>query len=266
MSGSAPSVQMYDPSMVARQQGLYNEQTGTESQLMSEVGQNTPFGTLSYNQTGSYFDPLTGQTVPLETATTQLSPQEQELLSTGQGTQQEAASAGNQLLGRANYGNTNPIAAIGNETSGLMGGVEQQFQNYEQPFFTQQNQALEAQLASQGLTPSDPAYKTALNNLYQSQGQQTSGFLSQMEPQAFGQAQSLYQEPLQMAESLFQMGAPASLSANLINTPTASISPNNVTGAYASAQQAQEYQAQLAMQQYMGMLSGMGTLGSALLA
>lgn len=264
--GSSPSVPVYDPAQVAQEQGLYNEQTGVESQLMSEVGQVTPFGTLSYNQTGSYTDPLTGQTIPLETGTTQLSPTEQQLLNVGQGSQTEAALGANELLGGFNYGAANPLAVIGNQESGLMGGAESQFQSYEQPFFTQQNQQLESQLASQGLQPGDPAYDTALNNLRQSQGQQTSGFLSQMEPQAFSQAEQEYQLPLQTAESLYQIGAPASLNANLINTPTGSISPVNVAGIYQSAQQAQEANAQMQMMEYMGMLNGMGSLGSALLA
>lgn len=265
MGSSAPSVPVYDPYQVATAQTGMNEGTAVASQLMSEVGQVTPFGTLGYNQTGSYTDPMTGETMPLETATTQLSPTEQELLNVGQGTQTEGALGANELLGGFNYGAANPLAVVGNESSGLMGGAEAQFQNYEQPFFTQQTQALQSQLANQGLTPGSPAYKTAMNNLLQSQGQQTSGFLSQMEPQAFQQGLQEYELPLQTAESLYQIGAPASLSTNLINTPTASVANPNLVGAVASAQQAQEAEAQLQMQQYGGMLNGMGTLGAALL-
>lgn len=266
MGGSAPSETIYNPFQVAQAQAGLNEETGVSSELSSDVGQITPYGTLAYNQTGSYTDPTTGITMPLETATTQLSPTEQNLLNVGQGSQTEAATAGNEMLGNANYGMTNPSGVIGNETSGLMGGAEQQFQQYEQPFFTQQTQALQSQLANQGLTPGSPAYQTAMNNLMQSQGQQTSGFLSQMEPQAFSQAEQEYEMPLEMASSLYQMGAPSSIGGNLINTPTTSISPSNLVGAVASAQQAQEQEAQLQEQQYSGMLNGMGSLGAALLA
>ena len=266
MSSSAPSVPTYDPYQVAQAQQGMNEGTAVAGELLSDVGQVTPYGTLAYNQTGSYTDPLTGETMPLETATTQLSPTEQQLLNVGQGSQTEGALGANELLGGFNYGAANPLAVIGNQESGLMGGAEGQFQSYEQPFFTQQTQALQSQLANQGLTPSSPAYATAMNNLMQSQGQQTSGFLSQMEPQAFSQAESEYELPLQTAESLYQVGAPASIGGNLINTPTAAVSPSNLIGAVGTAQQAQEQNAQLQEQQYMGMLSGMGSLGSALLA
>jgi len=264
--GSAPSVPVYNPATVSQQQQTSNEQTSVAQQLMSEVGQSTPFGSLSYSQTGSYVDPQTGVVIPKTTATTQLSPQEQQLLNIGQGTQTEAGSAANQLLGAANYGGSNPIADIGSMTSGLTGQTLGAETSYLSPFFGQQTEALQSQLANQGLTPTDPAYKTAMNNLLQSQNQGVTGFLAQAEPQAFSQATSLYNQPLQTAESLFQVGAPASLSTNLINTPTASISPTNVTGAYATAQQAATANAQMQMQQYMGMLSGVGSLGAALLA
>lgn len=263
--GSAPSVPVYNPQQVSQQQQTSNEQTAIAQQLMSQVGQQTPYGSLSYNQTGSYTDPTTGQVIPLTTATTQLSPIEQELLNLGQGTQLSAAGGAGEMLHNANYGGSNPIADVGGMTSALLNPTIGQFQQYEQPFFNQQTEALTSQLANQGLTPSDPAYKTAMNNLMQSQGQTTSGFLSQMEPQAFGQAENLYNLPLQTAESLYSVGAPASLSTNLINTPTASVSPTNVTGAYASAQQAQTANAQLQEQQYSGMLTGLGSLGAALL-
>lgn len=264
--GSAPSVPVYNPFQVAQAQAQYNVPMAVESQLMSEVGQQTPYGSLSYNQTGSYTDPNTGQVIPLTTATTQLSPVEQELLNLGQGTQVGAAAGANQMLNSANYGGSNPEADVLGATGGLLNPTTGLFQQYEQPFFNQQTEALQSQLANQGLTPSDPAYKTAMNNLMQSQGQTTSGFLANMEPQAFGQAESLYNLPLQTAESLYTVGAPASLSTNLINTPTGSVSPPNLTGAVAAAQQAQTANAQLQQQQFMGMLSGVGSLGAALLA
>jgi hypothetical protein len=97
---SAPSVTTYDPYQVAQQQAQYNAGAGAVSQQMSEVGQQTPFGSLSYQQTGTYTDPSTGKQMPLTTATTQLSPVEQNLLNTGIGTQQLAAYGGQNLIGQ----------------------------------------------------------------------------------------------------------------------------------------------------------------------
>ena len=382
MSMSSPSVQTYDPFAVAGQQQQYNQQAATESQAMSQTGQNTPFGTLSYAQTG------TGPGgVPTYTATTALSPEEQALLTTGQGTQQQAATGASGVIGQGGYGTTpvpnvgsaGPIANYGSNTAGgliagmyapgssptvsgalpfanltqgasgatvglgldtLAGGnygatppnlmsmsagptsqmLGQEVQ-YLTPYFNQQTEQLDNTLRNQGLDPTTQAYSNAMTNLQGNQNQAVSGFLATAEPQAFSQAVQQYQLPLGTATgieglganlaglvqpaystavsgyelplstasqlysglvspayslatagyqlplstgaSLYSLGAPASLVSNLVGTPQTSVSPTNLTSAVNSAQQAQIAQAQLAEQQYSGMLGGLAGLGEA---
>jgi Chaperone of endosialidase len=319
MSLSAPSVPTYDPYSLANSQAQANVTSSIASQLGSEVGQQTPFGSLSYQQTGSYTDPTTGQVIPLTSATTQLSPAEQQLLTTGQGTQQTAATGAQNVLSGAGYGTsasptvagagTNANTASGQVSgllansgygsgatpnlmslsSGLTGQEVSAETGYLQPFFTQQTTQLDTQLRNQGLDPSSPAYQQAMNNLQQSQNQSVSGFVAQAAPQAFaeaeqqyelpattasalesgvvapsyGQSTTGYELPLQTAASLYSVGAPASLSSSLINTPTENVQAPNYASDVTAANQAAIANAQLQQQQYSGMLSGLSNLGSA---
>ena len=260
MGGSAPALQQ--PGTTANLQQAYNYSDSLANLYGSEPNQQGPYGSISTQQlgdiqvpngNGGYFDiPSLGQT-------TSLSPQEQQLLGEQQQTGAIAGTEAGASLAGAGYGFTNPTTAIGDTTSGLMGGAESQFQSYEQPFFNQQTQSLQSELANQGLTPGSASYDTAMNNLMQSQGQTTSGFLSQMEPQAFSQAATEYELPLQNAGTLYQMDQPQI--PGEIQYPSLNISPPNYEGdvsAYDTAE-VQEYQAQ---QQLMGnIFAGLGNLG-----
>lgn len=255
MGSSAPSVPTVNASASDATAAAYNQQTAEEQMAMSMVGQQTPFGNLTYTPTG------TGPGgVPTYTATTALSPQEQYLLGTEQTTQGEAATQAQNLLGGVDYGAS---PNIGSMTSGLTGQMLGADIAGVQPYFNQQTEALQSQLANQGLTPTSPAYQTAMNNMLQSQNQSVMGFLGQAQPTAFNEAVTSYGLPLQTAESLYSMGAPASLSTNLINTPTASVAPVNVTGNVAAQNQANIANAQLQEQQYGSMMGGLFGLGSA---
>lgn len=258
--GSAPSVNLggiqgTSNTLNAQQEG-YDIQNYIAQEQANDVNQVTPFGNLQYVQTG------TGANgVPMYTGETSLSPQEQYLLGTGQGTQGQAATQANEILTGTNYGAPNNIGSM---TSGITGQLMGAETESLQPYFNQQTEGLESQLANQGLTPTDPAYQAAMNNMLQSQNQSVAGFVAQAEPQAFGQAQTLYQEPLQIAESLYQEGTPGSLTSNLVNTPQNAIQVPNVASAYSAASAPEIAQAQLQEQQYGSMMAGIGQLGGAL--
>lgn len=260
--GSAPSIDYgaiaAEAQALAAQQQGYDVSNAESQQAMNQVEQVTPFGTLNYTQTG-----VGPNGVPLYAAETQLSPQEQYLLATGQGTQGEAATSANELLTGANYGGTNPISTIGNMASGLNGQQMNAFLQGEEPFFNYQTEGLESQLANQGLTPGTPAYDQAMNILRQNQGQTVSAAEAQFQPTAFQEAQTLYQQPLATAEQLYSVGNPTSLSAQLINTPQTALQVPNTTAAYSAAAGPVEAQAQLQEQQFGSTMAGLGQLGGA---
>src|SRR3974390_85205 len=97
----------------AQQVGTQQQGFNVASQAGSMVGQNNPFGSLNYQQTG------TGPGgVPLYTANTNLSPDQQNLLNT-QNINRALMGGGavGQLAG-ANYGAANPTQATATNTRG----------------------------------------------------------------------------------------------------------------------------------------------------
>jgi hypothetical protein len=258
MGGSAPQVPVPNTGSEISQAQQANLLAGEQSQAASNVNQITPFGSLSYQQTG------TGPGgIPTYTATTQLSPQEQAILNPEMATQAGAATQAGKLLQGANYGGSNPIGDINALTAGYQGGMMGGYLQGMEPFFGYQQEALNSQLANQGLTPGSPAYAQAQNLLEQNQAGQVAQEEAQFQPAAYSEALQSYGLPLQTASGLFNIGQPASLSENLINTPTSSITAPDVLGAYQQALSAEQTNAQLQEQQYGSMLSGMFGLGAA---
>ena len=254
----SPSVDVINPNTTDTQQSQFNALGAEQQQAMNQTGQITPFGSLSYTPTG-----VGPGGVPTYTASTTLSPAEQYLLGIGQTTQGEAGTQAANILSNVNYGGgTN----LGNMTSGVTGQLLGAEEQSLQPYFNQQNEQLTTQLANQGLTYTDPAYQVAMNNLNQSQNQSMAGFLASAEPTAFSQAVTATELPLQNATSLFQLAAPANLEANLIGTPSTNVGTVNAAGAAGVAQEGLNQEAKLQQAQYSGMLNGIGSLGSALIA
>lgn len=258
MSSSPDVPTPTNPNVVAADQQTLNTQAAEKSQEGSMVGQVTPTGSLSYSQTGTASDGT-----PLYTATTKLSPEQQQLLNTLQGTQQVAGNQAKTILGGANYGAVDPSTAIGNATSGLVGGAMDKEISYLNPYFSQQTSQLDTQLRNQGFAPGQPGYDNAMRALQNNQGNTVTGFEASIEPQMFQQASSVYQMPLQMAESLGQFGSPSS--PNFVQTPQNSTQPADLTSATANYNQSNmaAYNAKLA--QNNAMMSGLFGIPTAVL-
>jgi hypothetical protein len=257
--GSSPTPPaVTDPNVTASNQQSLNTQSGIQSQKGSMVNQVTPTGSLSYNQTGTASDGT-----PLYTATTSLSPEQQQLYNILTGTKNTAGTQASNLLTGANYGSVSPATAIGDATSGLTQQAMGKEVSYLNPYFTQQHDQLDTQLRNQGFAPGQPGYDNAMRALQNNQGNTVTGFEASIEPKMFQQAATTYQMPAQMAESLGQFGSPTA--PTFQNTPSLNIQPANLIGATANAQTAQQqtYQDQLA--QNNAMMSGMFGIPTAIL-
>jgi hypothetical protein len=256
MSLGSPDVpKVADPNVTAAAQQGLNTQTLEQLQAANNVNQVTPTGSLTYTQTG-----VGPNGVPTYTATQTLSPQEQALLNTMQGTQQTAGGQAGTLLTNANYGGTDPSKVIGDATSGNTQALLKQETSYLNPQFTQQTDQLDTKLRSQGIFPDSPAYKQQMQNLQLNQNQAVTGFLATAEPQAYQQAVSSYALPLTLAQSELGIAQPAGV--GLTTTPQQTMSPANLEGDVASANTANmaAYNAQLNQQN--AMMSGLFGLGS----
>jgi hypothetical protein len=257
MSFDSPSVPTVpNPTTTANQQQGLNTQMLEQVQAASNVNQNTPTGSLTYTQTG-----VGPNGVPTYTATQSLSPAEQALLTTMQGTQQTAGTQAGKLLGNANYGGADPSTVIGDATSGNTKALLGQETSYLNPQFTQQTSQLDTQLRNQGIFPGNPAYDQQMQKLQLNQNQAVTGFLATAEPAAYQQAVSSYELPLSMAGTELGLSQPAGL--GLTTTPQASGQPANLEGDVASANSANmaAYNAQLNQQN--AMMSGLFGLGAA---
>jgi hypothetical protein len=270
-SPPSPSAGIAAANQVAQGQQGYN----VSAQAGSQYNQSDPYGSLNYSQTG-----VGPGGVPLYTASTSFSPAQQQLYGQYTGTQTQAGGEASPLLNYGNYAGASPTQQIGNMTSGTTGQLENAYLGSAEPFFQTQEQQLDTQLQNQGFTansPSgaganpngptasgNPAYNNAMRQLQTNQDQAVLGAAAQFEPQAFGQASQLYTEPLTVAQSLAQFGAPTSPTSQFTqNTPA--LQPANETQAYGTAQSAAEQQYQGQQAQYNAMLQGIEGIGSAAL-
>jgi hypothetical protein len=209
MGKDAPAVP--NPFQTAAAATGTNVATAVANSYLSHVNQNTPTGSLNYNQSGSYgwTDPTTGQTysIPTFTATQTLTPQQQAIQGQNEAAQYNLAGMANAQSGKVasllstgiNYagapaaGNAQnlynlPKAATTYDTGGPIqnsigdvGNITQSYgpadnfsadrQRVEDSLMARMNpqlqiqqQALQTQLADQGIRYGSQAYADAMDN------------------------------------------------------------------------------------------------------
>lgn len=124
-----------DPVTTAQAQAGYNQDTATTQQLLNMTNQVTPYGNITYNQTGnSTFTGSDGKTytVPQFTQTTTLNPQQQSTLDYTQSAANNIAQTANTLSGSGLSSISQPVdtsgapalqTSIGNGYSTALGGA-----------------------------------------------------------------------------------------------------------------------------------------------
>jgi hypothetical protein len=111
--GSSSPPKAPDPWDTAASQFGVNYGTGQMNGLMGQVNQNTPYGSLNYDQTGStqMQNPFTGEMmeIPRFTATTTMTPQSRKIFNTSQGAKQNFADISRNLSGRLENSLSRPV-------------------------------------------------------------------------------------------------------------------------------------------------------------
>lgn len=248
MSLSAPSPP--DPVATANAQEGLNKDTATYQAEVNQTNQTTPYGTQSYQQTGTRSDGS-----PIFSSTTQLNQPEQNLFNTAVNTQQGIGDAANNLI--ANLGpSLSKGPNLGNDAlvSKEMGWLN----NFLQPTFNTQNSNLASNLAAQGITQGSDAWNNAERGLSQGQSGTETSALAQFEPQAFDQSLAAYQAPINTLGTLLGESQPGNVASSLTQSPQEQIQPANEEGLVQ-----QDYQSQL--QNYGNTMSGLFSIPSALL-
>ena len=260
--GSAPSAPAApNPGQVSADQTTSNVNTAVANATLGNTNQVTPYGNLTYTQTGG--QQVGNNFVPSYTATQTLSPQEQQIFDWQTGLQNQALALGPQVLN--NVGNT-INTPLPNETTLTNNAYNALTSRANQSLDLQQT-AQQTQLANQGIQAGSNAYDNALRPIQQertdiaNQGVINAGNVA---GQNLQQAQAIHDQPLQDYSALLGFGgnvtpvtcAPAS-AGQVAPTDTAS----NVYNSYSG--QLQQYNTQQGQQNaLLGGLFGLG--GSAL--
>lgn len=254
-----------DPAATASAQGSWNSFTAQQQQAMNQTSQVTPYGNLTYTQTGStsLVDP-NGKTiwVPQYTANTTLSPSQQAIFDQTQAADLNLASIANQQSQKIGSLLNTPFEApktLSNQDVenwaydlGSSRLIPQQQQN---------EAALRSQLINAGLRPGTPQWDSEMTRLTQANTDQlnqlalTGRTLAVNEQQqAFNQALQARNQPLNEIIGLTSGTQIQNPNASFVQTPQ-----SQVGGVDYAGQVNQNYQAQL--QQYNART---GALGGAL--
>lgn len=248
MSLSAPSPP--NPYATAAAQQQTNNQAAIAQQQLNNVNQTTPYGSLTYTQTGTNADGI-----PIYSATTALNPAEQKLFDTGIGTQTQmaedasklATNLGSSLTSAPNLGNN----ALVNKMMGWQ-------KDFMQPIFNNQNSNLNSQLANQGLAVGSGAYDNAQMQQAMNQNQAYESGMLQDQQTAYNQALQSYEAPIQTLGTLLGESQPGNVGSSLTSTPQGSIQPANLESLVQG-----NYQSQL--QNYQNNVNGMFGIPAAVL-
>lgn len=147
-SGSSPN-----PIMSSMMQGALNRQTAQDQQRMNMFGQDTPFGSLSYQADPS--SPSGYRAVQSYT------PEIQRLLQSNIGISQGASDAASGLISGFGDRYSTPLDLT---NSGIDTRINSIAQGQLDPIWNQREEAFRQRMANQGLTPGSEAYANAERN------------------------------------------------------------------------------------------------------
>jgi hypothetical protein len=202
MSKGATPPPAPNPVQVAQAQTGTNIGTAVAQSELNNVNRTGPGGSTTFNQSGGYTDPTSGQFVPQYTENTQLSPLGNQLL----GGQQTLA---NEVLPSIQQGGSqvSPLNINGGANATIANAGPQAFdptvanavygeqKGFLDPQWTQQQKDLTDQLSRQGIPVGSDAYNNAMTNFnnsktqaYQAASGNAIGQGSQIAGQNFGLA------------------------------------------------------------------------------
>lgn len=249
---SAPAAP--DPAATAAAQTASNKATATTQYELGATNQTTPQGTSSYQQIGTWADGT-----PRFAQTTQLSAPEQSIYDTGTQTRQNLADIGSSQSAKIGQLLNTPFNTD-TATADKIQGLQNEFLD---PQWQRQGDALTTQLFNQGITPGSAAYTQAQKD-FSNQRQQAYD-QSYLDSYNTGQQAALTQRNQPINEISALLSGSQVSQPNFSSTPSPGVAPTDVIGAVGQslAQQNVGYQGQLA--DTLGINSGLFGLGSAAL-
>lgn len=246
-----------DPNQVINASTTANTAAQAGTMAQNTIGQDNPYGSLGYTTS---IDPITGK--PKYQANMKYTPQQQAIFDYSQGNQTGiGATAGSAIstMFPQYGGDPNLVGQAGSLTNQAL---DQQLPAWER-FDAPARDQMRTQLINQGLVEGSPAYQQQMDKLTQQQDKDRGQWLAGFQPEAFKEATTQFQLPLENVRTMLGLSQPGSLVQNLANTPTSTLNPADVTGAYKLSQDSQQFNAQQQNAYWNAILGGgMGAAGS----
>lgn len=209
-----------DPNATINAQTAANKSTALTNYETNATNQVTPYGSQTYNQTGTFADGT-----PQFTLSTSLSPQEQQLFNQQTGIQSQFNTLAGQQLSKLGGILGTPVDLSENATEARL---MQLGQSRLDPIFQQRQAALNQQLANQGITPGSDAWKIAQTQFGQNQNDAYNQLLLQGHQQGVSDILAERNQPINEISALF--GGGQVQQPQFGQTPQVSVAPTNVAG------------------------------------
>jgi len=243
---SAPSYP--DPAETAAAQGQMNKETAIAQYELGATNQITPYGNLTYEQTGTAPD-----NTPTFTATQTLSPNQQALLTGGEQLGLGMLGVAGTQLGNVSDTLSQPMDLSNSATEAYLFDLGR---TQLDPYYEDQQAMLETQLANQGLAPGSEGYDQAMSQFHDQQNDAYNELLLGGHQTAVNDITLQRQEPLNELSALMSGGQVTN--PQYTQTPQPGIAPVDYTSLVN-----QQYQAEKSNSE--DMLGGLFGLGSTLL-
>lgn len=208
-----------DPVATANAQTASNVKTAITQSQLNNVNQVTPYGNLTYTQSGKWEDGT-----PQFTATTTLSPEQQNLYNLGTQTQSN--------LGNIGVEQSQKVRDILNTPFDVNSAINTQLSDQAtkllDPIWNQRQQDQEATLMNRGVMPGSEAWSNAMRDFSDQRDRSYTSAQLAGRSQAEQEALTNRNQPLNEISALLsnsQVSQP-----NFVNTAQASVAPTDVAG------------------------------------
>lgn len=246
-----------DPWETASAQGTWNTFTAQQNQAMNMVGQNTPWGTLDYEQTGmqTLIDPSGKEIqVPKYNANVNLTPEQQAIFEQTQGAQQNMAGIANEQSALVRDHLSQPFQFDNQDAANWAYDLGAQRLD---PRFERDEASLRTRLINQGIRPGTAAYDAEMGRLGENKNDAYNQLMLTGRQQAFSENLATRNQPINEMIGLMSGTQVQNPNASFAQTPQVGVGGVDYTGLVN-----QKYQADLQNSQaMMGGLFGLASAG-----
>jgi hypothetical protein len=230
-----------------------NRETAITQFGLNAVNQRDPYGSLQFNQIGTWADGT-----PRFEAVQSLAPEEQRALDLSRQAQEIYGQSGVQQLQAVRERLATPLNLNNEAVEGRLMELGSRRLN---PVLAERRNAMDTRLRQQGLMPGTQAYDVAMRGISEAENDAFNQLLLQGRGQAINEILTERASPLNEASALLtgqQVQAPS-----FVNTPQTSVAPTDYMQAVGLQQAALNNAFNARNQAYQTQLSGMYQLGSA---